>query len=334
MGWFSTRTSSRNRQCFRLLYHSGVGPPPTEISPTARGLSRFRVSLGPTRRGSIRRPRRSSSPFLQGGHNGGDLHFGPDGMLYISAGDAASPNPPDPLNTGQDISDLLSSILRIDVDLRDEGKNYAIPKDNPFVATEGARPEVWAYGLLTHPWRMSFDRKTGEVFVGDVGWELWESVHRVEKGGNYGWSAMEGPQPIKSGQVGPTPIRPRLDRVLACTQSRVASPAVGSIAAGDSPELAGGLRLRRLGDAATLERKRGLKGDRKPEMSEIARPSVRFVAFGEDRDGGASSLSTRTAARCTPWKRATSAPKTRTSRPRCRRPDCSPRSRAIGRRME
>ena len=76
--------------------------------------------------------------FLQGGHNGGDLHFGPDGMLYISTGDAASPNPPDPLNTGQDISDLLSSILRIDVDRKDEGKNYAVPKDNPFVGHEGS----------------------------------------------------------------------------------------------------------------------------------------------------------------------------------------------------
>src|SRR5262245_49272249 len=147
--------------------------------------------------------------FLQGGHNGGDIHFGPDGMLYVSTGDAASPNPPDPLNTGQDISDLLSSVLRIDVDHKDEGKNYAVPKDNPFVAMKGARPEVWAYGFR-NPWRMSFDRQTGELFVGDVGWELWEMVHRVEKGGNYGWSAMEGPQPIKPEKVGPTPIRPAL----------------------------------------------------------------------------------------------------------------------------
>src|SRR5689334_19116815 len=80
--------------------------------------------------------------FLQGGHNGGDLHFGPDGMLYISTGDATSPNPPDSLNTGQDISDLLSSILRIDIDHKDDGKNYAIPKDNPFVGMSSARPEV------------------------------------------------------------------------------------------------------------------------------------------------------------------------------------------------
>src|SRR5262249_32823911 len=85
--------------------------------------------------------------FLAGGHNGGDLHFGNDGMLYISTGDGAGPNPPDPLNTGQDISDLLSSILRIDVDHKDAGKNYAVPKDNPFVTMKDAAPEVWAYGF-------------------------------------------------------------------------------------------------------------------------------------------------------------------------------------------
>src|SRR5205807_9526508 len=101
--------------------------------------------------------------FVEGGHNGGDLHFGPDGTLYISTGDAASPNPPDPLNTGQDCSDLLSSILRIDVDRKDPGKNYAIPKDNPFVGMPDCRPEVWAYGFR-NPWRMSFDRATGQLF--------------------------------------------------------------------------------------------------------------------------------------------------------------------------
>ena len=87
------------------------------------------------------------------------------------------------------------------MDRKDDGKNYAVPKDNPFVGMKGARPEVWAYGFR-NPWRMSFDRQTGELFVGDVGWELWEMVHRVEKGGNYGWSAMEGPQPIKPSRSG------------------------------------------------------------------------------------------------------------------------------------
>jgi putative heme-binding domain-containing protein len=218
--------------------------------------------------------------FLQGGHNGGDLHFGNDGMLYISTGDAASPNPPDVLNTGQDISDLLSSILRIDVDHKDGGKKYTVPKDNPFVGMKDAAPEVWAYGFR-NPWRMGFDRQTGELFVGDVGWELWESIHRVEKGGNYGWSAMEGPQPIKPEKVGPTPIRPaliELSHTIACSITG------GRVYRGKKfPELRGAYlfgdwETRRLW-AARFE------GDRCKEMPEITRPSVRIVAFGEDKDG-------------------------------------------------
>ncbi len=218
--------------------------------------------------------------FLQGGHNGGDLHFGNDGMLYISTGDAGNPNPPDPFNTGQDISDLLSSILRIDVDHKDEGKNYAVPKDNPFVKMKDAAPEVWAYGLR-NPWRMGFDRQTGELYVGDVGWELWESVHRVEKGGNYGWSAMEGPQPIKPNKVGPTPIIPaliELPHTISCSVTG------GRVYRGKKfPELRGAYvfgdwETRRLW-AARFE------DNRCKEMPEIAKPSVRVVAFGEDKDG-------------------------------------------------
>ena len=218
--------------------------------------------------------------FPQGGHNGGDIHFGPDGMLYISTGDAASPNPPDPLNTGQDISDLLASILRIDVDRRDDGKNYAVPRDNPFVSLDGARPEVWAYGFR-NPWRMSFDRQTGDLLVGDVGWELWETVHRVEKGGNYGWSAMEGPQPIKANQLGPTPIHPaliELPHTIACSVTG------GIVYRGKKfPELHGAYvfgdwETRRLWAAR-------FQGGRLTEMPEIASASVRVVAFGEDRHG-------------------------------------------------
>lgn len=218
--------------------------------------------------------------FLQGGHNGGDLHFGPDGMLYISTGDAANPNPPDPFDTGQDISDLLSSILRIDMGRKDAGKNYAIPKDNPFVGMEGARPEVWAYGFR-NPWRMSFDRQTGELFVGDVGWELWEMVHRVERGGNYGWATTEGPQPIKTEQIGPTPISPAL---IALSHTLGASVTGGYVYRGQKfPELRGAYifgdwETRRLW-AARFE------GDRMKEMPEITRPSVRIVAFGEDNEG-------------------------------------------------
>jgi putative heme-binding domain-containing protein len=146
--------------------------------------------------------------WLSGGHNGGCLHFGPDGCLYISTGDGVGPNPPDTRNTGQDISDLLSSILRIDVDHAEPGKTYRVPPDNPFANLPGARPEVWAYGFR-NPWKMSFDSKTGSLWAGDVGWELWEMVYRVERGGNYGWSVVEGPQVVKpDGKRGPTPILP------------------------------------------------------------------------------------------------------------------------------
>ncbi len=268
----------KNRQCF--------------VCYTLRGGNRNRPNLKDGTRVSRFTVTRADPPridpsseeivltFLQGGHNGGDLHFGPDRKLYISTGDAASPNPPDPFNTGQDVSDLLSSILRIDVDRKDRGKNYAVPKDNPFVGLKGAAPEVWAYGFR-NPWRMSFDRQTGELFVGDVGWELWESVHRVEKGGNYGWSAMEGPQPIKPEKVGPTPIRPaliELPHTIACSVTG------GLVYRGKKfPELRGAYvfgdwETRRLWAAR-------FQGDRTREMPEIARPSVRIVAFGEDSRG-------------------------------------------------
>lgn len=147
--------------------------------------------------------------FRAGGHNGANLRFGPDGYLYISTGDAGPAAPPDLYNTGQDTSDLLSSILRIDVDRRDPGRNYSVPPDNPWpnaaaAAGEGSpgparpaiRPEIWAYGLR-NPWKMSFDRATGNLWCGDVGWELWEMVHLIRRGGNYGWSAYEAGQPIK-----------------------------------------------------------------------------------------------------------------------------------------
>ncbi len=142
-----------------------------------------------------------------GGHNGGCVKFGPDGYLYISAGDGASPSPPDQFNTGQDISDIKASILRIDVNRSEGTRPYAVPQDNPFVDHANARPEVWAYGFR-NPWKMSFDSVTGDLWVGDVGWDMWEMVFRVERGGNYGWSIVEGGQPIRSDITpGPTPVR-------------------------------------------------------------------------------------------------------------------------------
>ena len=106
------------------------------------------------------------------------------------------------------MSDLLSSILRVDVDHPDPDRNYGIPADNPFVDMQGARGEVWAYGLR-NPWRMSFDQKTGDLWVGDVGWELWEMLDRIERGGNYGWAVVEGRNSTHpEWPRGPTPILP------------------------------------------------------------------------------------------------------------------------------
>ncbi|MEZ6137965.1 MAG: PQQ-dependent sugar dehydrogenase [Pirellulaceae bacterium] len=122
-------------------------------------------------------------------HNGGSIEFGPDGFLYIGLGDGGLRN--DPLASGQDKSQLLGSILRIDVDKKSGDKAYGIPADNPFVNMEGARPEIYAIGLR-NPWRIAFDPQSGRLWTGDVGQELWEEVDVIEKGGNYGWSSREG----------------------------------------------------------------------------------------------------------------------------------------------
>ena len=131
-------------------------------------------------------------------HNGGALKFGPDGLLYIGTGDGGSAN--DPRGNGQRLDTLLGKILRLDVD---SGSPYNIPQGNPF-AVEDGRDEIWALGLR-NPWRISFDRLTGDLYIGDVGQNLWEEIDfqpaNAPGGLNYGWDLREGRHPFESNQT-------------------------------------------------------------------------------------------------------------------------------------
>ena len=122
-------------------------------------------------------------------HNGGQVTFGPDSYFYVGLGDGGSGG--DPRGHGQNLRTLLGTILRIDVSTLDETGSYAVPPDNPFVGVQGARPEIWAYGLR-NPWRFSFDRETGDLWTGDVGQNKLEEIDIIKPGANYGWNIMEG----------------------------------------------------------------------------------------------------------------------------------------------
>ena len=219
--------------------------------------------------------------WAPGGHVGGCLKFGPDGYLYISTGDGSPAHPPDGNRVGQDVSNLQSAILRIDVNHADDERPYGIPEDNPFVQLENARGEIWAYGFR-QPWRMSFDRDAGDLWVGDVGWELWETVHRVERGGNYGWSIMEGPQPVHTeANRGPTPI---LAPFIKLSHSMAASITGGFVYRGSrlndlfGAYIFGDWETRRIWAARW-------NGSELTSLDELAEPTLRIVAFGEDVDG-------------------------------------------------
>jgi putative heme-binding domain-containing protein len=284
---------AKNRTCFVCYTLKGKKGPkvgqfdPEKNLPDGSRVSRFKVTAEEGKPPTLDMGSEEVViTFPQGGHNGGDLHFGPDGYLYISTGDAADPNPPDQLKTGTDCSDLLSSVLRIDINNMADGKNYAIPKDNPFVNLKHqgkvVRPEIWSYGFR-NPWRMSFDRKTGDLWVGDVGWEQWEMVHKLSKGSNHGWSVTEGRQPINS-QLDPGPTPTITPPVVELDHSQAASVNGGYVYRGKKfPELDGKYvfsdYMTKRFWAATI------KGDRCTELVDLVDPTIRSACFGEDNAG-------------------------------------------------
>ena len=171
----------RNGEFF--VYYTTTAAPHTSV------VSRFRVSKDNPNQAdpnSEEELLRVEQPYWN--HNGGCLAFGPDGCLYIALGDGGAGN--DPHGHGQNLATLLGSILRINVDRKDEGRNYSIPQDNPFVRHERARSEIWAYGLR-NVWGMSFDRETGQFWAADVGQDIWEEINLIVRGGNYGWNLRE-----------------------------------------------------------------------------------------------------------------------------------------------
>lgn len=141
-------------------------------------------------------------------HNGGTLEFGPrDGFLYIGTGDGGSGG--DPQGNAQNRNSLLGKMLRIDVDRKADGKEYAIPSDNPFVAGGGS-PEIYAWGLR-NPWKWAFDRVTGDLWLADVGQNAQEEVDIIVRNGDYGWKNAEGYSNNGAGVTGPVFAYPRAD---------------------------------------------------------------------------------------------------------------------------
>jgi glucose/arabinose dehydrogenase len=217
--------------------------------------------------------------FQQNGpnHNGGDLHFGPDGFLYVASGDGGGSEDPDDL--AQSLDTLLGKMLRIDVD---GAAPYAIPADNPFVAVPSARDEIWAYGLR-NPWRFSFDRSTGDLFIGDVGQYATEEIDfqpaASAGGANYGWSCMEGDGTPNYNQCDGTPLTPP---ILVYDHNPECSVTGGYVYRGNIAGLHGRYVF---GDYCSGVIWFGKKVGSSWTAAEWADTTLRISAFGEDEVG-------------------------------------------------
>ncbi len=260
------------------VYVSNVLDPSYTYLPNGSRVSRYKLKqLDPP----VADPA-SETVILEwpsGGHNGGCLRFGPDGYLYLSTGDGSGIA--DQWETGQDLSDLLGAMLRIDVDRVDGTRPYSIPADNPFVGLKGARPENYAYGLR-QAWKFSFDPRTGDLWTGEIGQDLWEMVYKLEKGGNYGWSISEGTHPFRpQRRLGPSPI---LKPIVEHPHSEFRSITGGYVYHGKRHPTLAGAYLYGDYDTGRVWSLRYVDG-KVTEHRELADTQLRIVAWGEDHEG-------------------------------------------------
>lgn len=212
-------------------------------------------------------------------HNGGSICFGPDGYLYIGFGDGGLAD--DPHLNAQNLETLLGSILRIDVNHKDENLAYAVPEDNPFTKRKRARGEIWAYGLR-NPWRLAFDRKTGQLWTGDVGQNRYEEVNRIVRGGNYGWSLREGFHDFNPN----TPAQPHdlIDPISEYFRGEGISVTGGKIYRGQKLKEFQGAYF--YGDFGSGNVWAISHATETPESArKVARTALPITAFGEDRQG-------------------------------------------------
>jgi len=216
-----------------------------------------------------------------GGHNGGCLRFGPDGMLYLATGDSSGIA--DSLQTGQNLEVISGKILRLDVDKVPPNYGCSIPPDNPFATKEGVRPEIWAYGVR-QCWKFSFDAANGDLWAGEVGQDLWDMVLKIEKGGNYGWSVNEGTHPFRPERKrGPSPI---LKPVVEHSHADFRSVTGGFVYRGQRlPELAGRYIYGDYDTGRIWTFKYDANEKKATEHRQLADTTLRIVAWGQDAEG-------------------------------------------------
>ncbi len=251
-------------------------------SKMANKVSRFRVSKTDPKKGdpaSEEEIIRFEKPFWN--HDGGTIAFGPDGYLYITHGDGGLFN--DPKENGQNLKSILGKVLRLDIDHKANGKNYAIPKDNPFVETKDAAPEIWAYGIR-NIWRMAFDRGTGRLWAGEVGQNLYEEIIILKSGGNYGWNLREAYHPFGKKGVNVTPGL--IDPIWEYHHDVGKSITGGFVYRGKKlPELTGMYLYADYVSSHVWALNYDAKLGRVTANREISSANVPILSFGEDAEG-------------------------------------------------